>query len=167
MKAVRKVASGLSTAGSGAEGLWGLCAPARLPLPSFALGSPWAVPQRRPGAAQRVKSPPSNGHISPPAVNRLFLTNIEYTPSQKQPWGHESQRVRGKNSALTQCLWMRRLRSVALVPVPRRGSDGAGLEGLEERDTRILLAGGKRRDPLGGRAGRTPVCSTALPLACC
>lgn len=72
MKAVRKVASGLSTARSGAEGLWGLC-PSPGPLPSFALGSPWAVPQRRPGAVQRVKSPPSNGQVSPPAVNRVFL----------------------------------------------------------------------------------------------
>ena len=51
MKAVRKVASGLSTAGSGAEGLWGLC-PSPGPLPSLALGSPWAVPQRRPGAVE-------------------------------------------------------------------------------------------------------------------
>lgn len=36
MKAVRKVASGLSTAGSGAEGLWGLC-----PGPAPCLNSLW------------------------------------------------------------------------------------------------------------------------------
>lgn len=48
---------------------------------------------------------------------------------------HESQQVRGQNSALDLVpLDERRLRSAALVPVPRRGSDGAGLEGLEERD---------------------------------
>ena len=41
MKAVRKGVSGLSTAGSGAEGVQGLCPG---PLPSFALGSPLAVP---------------------------------------------------------------------------------------------------------------------------
>lgn len=43
-KAVRKVASGLSTAGSGSRGSAG-CAPLPLAsLPSFTLGPPLAVP---------------------------------------------------------------------------------------------------------------------------
>ena len=28
---------------------------------------------KEPGAVQRVKSPPSMGHVSPPAVNTVFL----------------------------------------------------------------------------------------------
>lgn len=70
-KAARMVVgSGLSTAGSGGRGGAG-----QVPLqalPSFALGPPLAVPERRPGPTRSLTST-SVGHVSPPAVNRVFL----------------------------------------------------------------------------------------------
>ena len=68
--------------------------------------------------------------------------------------------VRGKNSILlSQCLWDERvLRPATLVLGPRRGSDGAGLQG---RDC-ILRAGGKRQDVLGRRWPRVHL-SAAQP----
>lgn len=59
-KAARKVVSGLSTAGSGSRGGAG-----HVPLPappSFALGPPLAVPERRPGPV-RSQISASVGHV--------------------------------------------------------------------------------------------------------
>lgn len=58
------MASGLSTAGSGAEGVQGPCPPAFI-RSGVTTGS--ATKEAR------VKSLPSAGHASPPAVNRVFL----------------------------------------------------------------------------------------------
>lgn len=67
-KAARKVVSGLSTAGSGAEGVLG-ARPSRLHLHSL-WDDHW---QCWTGGQARSQLSASVGYISPPAVNRVFL----------------------------------------------------------------------------------------------
>lgn len=157
----------LAPQGQGQRGC-GACAPARPPAfirSGVTMGS--ATKEARSRTESQI-STQQRAHFSSSCKQVISSVNIEYTPSEKQPWGHESQRVRGKNSAFDPVpLDERRLRSVALVPVPRRGSDGAGLEGLEERDTHPPGWREEAGTRWGGGQGAHPSAAQLCPWRSC